>query len=129
MSQAPPLHHRHRQSFAYRPGSGSRARSVREHPRSPAIQTCSGSLRAARTRRHREQDDPFMYAPSRRTLLSVGVSVTGVGALSGSQVVAAEAARKSSGRTVNAKLTAVTGTVDLGGVKAATWTFDGALPG
>ena len=112
-----------------------------------------------------------MHSPSRRTLLSVGVSMAGAGALSacsgssstkhsggmggmgdmqgmnmsggttpagsatalvapnGPQVTAAEAARKSSGRTVNAKLTAVASTVDLGGVKAATWTFDGALPG
>lgn len=109
-----------------------------------------------------------MYTPSRRTLLSVGVSLAGTGTLTactgsssakhssgmgdmssmnmngsttpagsaaalvtpnGPQVTAAEAARKSSGRTVNAKLTAVASTVDLGGVKAATWTFDGALPG
>lgn len=60
------------------------------------------------------------------TSTAAGTTATLV-APNGPQVQAAEAARKGTGRTVPAKLTAVAGTVDLGGVKAATWTFERAL--
>jgi FtsP/CotA-like multicopper oxidase with cupredoxin domain len=81
----------------------------------------------------------------RRSLLLAGLGVTGTGALaacssglsnipgllspSGSAVARAERERRGTGIERKITVTAAPVTVDLGGVKARTWAYDGQVPG
>ncbi|GAA4629376.1 multicopper oxidase family protein [Actinoallomurus vinaceus] len=85
-----------------------------------------------------------MSSIDRRTLLRTGLAVSGMGLLAAcapsstkprwilptdARVKAAEAARRTTGRTHAFTLSAVSGRVDLGGPTVTTWTYGGALPG
>lgn len=85
-----------------------------------------------------------MTSVDRRTFLRGGMAASGLGLLtacgtpskparwilpSDSRVKAAEAARRTTGRTHRATLNAEAGRVDLGGTSVTTWTYGGELPG
>jgi len=84
-----------------------------------------------------------MHDVDRRFVLRAGLAAVGAGALAacglegspelvapGSQAVrAADARRRRSGRTRSFAYTAVMAPVDLGGVVAPTWSYDGVVPG
>ncbi|MEV5434428.1 multicopper oxidase family protein [Streptomyces sp. NPDC052682] len=86
-----------------------------------------------------------MNSIHRRSLLLAGLGVAGVGALaacssgssntpallspSGSAVARTENKRRSTGTERKVTLTAAPATLDLGGVSAATWAYDGQAPG
>jgi FtsP/CotA-like multicopper oxidase with cupredoxin domain len=85
-----------------------------------------------------------VHSINRRTVLLAGLGAAGAGTLtacsnsgstpalvspSGSAVAAAEKKRAGTGRQHKITLTAAPAVIDLGGVRAKTWSFDGRTPG